>query len=491
MILLNLNSKSKTPLFKQVFKQLIKMIESGILKPGDKLPSTRLLAKHNELSRTTVYKAYEELWALGYIESKSGSYSTIRQRTKEFNINIPSESHKIKWDEKISCNALHLTETSEKIKAQSLNQDIIDFTPLSPDPEIIPNKEFRKCLNETLRENDAQILLYGDSVGYKPLRKVIARQMQLHSINVSPSEIIITNGAQNALELILKLFIEPKDEVIIERPTYSEIIPLLKYYQAKIIEIPVNDNGLDLDILEAILEKHQAKLLYTMPNFHNPTGLTSNQAHRERLLEICEKHQLAIVEDGFVEEMKYLGKNILPIKSMDKTGLVFYVGTFSKVLFPGLRIGWIASNKNCTNSFSAIKKISEISGNTLNQAALELFCNKGLYEVQLKKIHKVYRKRMHIALKTLRENIQNSNIKYSKPIGGYTIWFEIQNLNLSESELIQILFQNGVSVTPGNGSFFSPSKKLNFRISIAHRTENEIEHGIKKIAQILNNLNKI
>jgi len=343
-------------------------------------------------------------------------------------------------------------------------------------------------LNETLRENDGDILLYGDSMGYKPLREFIAHQMQLNAVHVNSSEIIITNGAQNALELLLKLFIEPNSEVIIETPAYSAIIPLLKYYHAKILEIPIKEDGLDLDILESTLANHQAKLLYTMPNFQNPTGITSSQAHRERLLEICEKYQIPIIEDGFVEEMKYFGKNILPIKSMDKSGLVFYVGTFSKVLFPGLRLGWIASNVYCTDRFSEIKKASEISGNMLIQTALELFCSKGLYEMQLKRIHKVYRKRMNIALKTLRENIHNPNIIYTKPFGGYTIWFEINNSNRLESDLVQLLYQHGVMVTLGSVSYYSASKKVNFRISIAHRTEDEIEQGIKIIAQTLNTL---
>ena len=311
MILLDLNPKSKIPLFKQVFNQLKRMIESDILKPGDKLPSTRILAKQHGLNRTTIYKAYEELWALGFIESKSGSYSTIRQRAKVANIKIDSNESNLNWGEKISSGSMLLIEPDNKSVTKSSKKGIIDFTPLSPDPEIIPNEEFRKCLNETLRENDGNILLYGDSLGYKPLREFIAHQMQLHAVHVNSSEIIITNGAQNALELLLKLFIEPNSEVIIETPTYSAIIPLLKYYHAKILEIPIKEDGLDLDILESTLANHQAKLLYTMPNFQNPTGITSSQAHRERLLEICEKHQIPILEDGFVEEMKYFGKNIL------------------------------------------------------------------------------------------------------------------------------------------------------------------------------------
>lgn len=490
MILLNIDPKRKEPLFKQIFNQLKKMIEEEVLIPGDRLPSTRILAKQNGLNRTTVYKAYEELWAQGYIESKSGSYSTVRERKRAISPNDPRISPNFKWENKISLNVKQLVEPDESIKNQLLKDEIINFTPLSPDPAIIPNEEFRKCINETLKENNLSLLLYGDSFGYKPLREFLAHHMLLHSINCSVSDVVITNGAQNAIELILKLLVEPNSEVIIEKPTYSAIIPLLNYYRAKILEVPVNEEGMDLEALEQILKKHQPKMVYTMPNFQNPTGITTSQAHRERLLELCENYEVPIIEDGFVEEMKYFGKNILPIKSMDKSGLVFYVGTFSKVLFPGLRLGWIVSNSFCTERFAEIKKASEISGNTIDQAALELFCSKGLYEIQLKRIHKVYRKRMNIALKTLREHIQNPNVHYTKPIGGYTIWFEVGQSIISEPDLIQLMYDNDISVTPGRLSFYSSSGKTHFRISIAHRNEDEIEQGIKQIASVLNNLDK-
>lgn len=488
MILLDIDLKSKEPLFKQIFNQLKRMIEDGILKPGDRLPSTRILSKQHGLNRTTIYKAYEELWALGYIESKSGSYSTVRERTKKISSFDPKTSNNIDWENKLSIHLKHLIEPTQELTIKSIHQGTINFTPLSPDPMVIPNEDFRKCINETMKNSNNSLLLYGDPLGFKPLREFLARQMQLHSVNCSVSDMVITNGAQNAIELILKLLVEPNSEVIIEKPTYSAIIPLLKYYQAKIIEVPVNEEGIDLGVLEQILKNHQPKLLYTMPNFQNPTGITTSQAHRERLLELCETYKIPIVEDGFVEEMKYFGKNILPIKSMDKSGLVFYVGTFSKVLFPGLRLGWIASNSYCTERFSEIKKASEISGNTIDQASLELFCSKGLYEMQLKRIHKIYRKRMNTALKTLREQIQNPYIKYTKPIGGYTIWFEINHSVISESELIQLIYDKGVEVTPGKHSYYSDSEKIHFRISIAHRTEDQIEQGIKQIALILNNL---
>ncbi len=489
MLLLNLNTSSSNPLYKQVIEQIKHLIDSELLKPGDKLPSTRVLAKQHNLNRNTICKAYEELWALGYIESSSGSYSKVRKRIIKVITEPDKKNQTYNWENIISKSSNLLRKSTQKKIVEINSKTKIDFRPLSPDPKILPNIEFRKCLNDVLKSDRSEILLYGEPEGFYPLRAFLARHMQLHTINVNINDIIITNGAQNALDMIVKLLIDQGDTILIEKPTYSEAIPIFKYYNANIIELTVYEDGLNLKELEQVLQKHHPKFLYTMPNFQNPTGTTTSQAHREKLLSICEKYNLPIIEDGFVEEMKYFGKNILPIKSMDKKGFVFYIGTFSKVLFPGIRIGWIASNEYCTKRFSEIRKVTEISMNTINQAALELFCKNGFYEKQLKKIHTVYKKRMGVALKTLRENLHSNDFKYTKPIGGYTIWFESKGSKITESQLTKLIQQDGVLVTPGSQSYYSNTNSTCFRISIAHRNEGEIERGINVISQVLNSLN--
>lgn len=488
MILIKINKSLKTPLYKQIVEQFIELINKEVLKPGDHLPSTRKLAQQYKLNRNTIYKAYEELWALGYIESTSGSYSKVRDRLKMTATEPKDNDQSIHWQNHIKNNVLTLHHRKNEVNGDEPLNNAIDFRKLSPDPRVLPNDEYRKCVNEVMRSENANLLLYGEPEGLSSLRESLAQHMQLHSIKVDHSEIIITNGAQNALDLIAQLFIEPGDTILIEKPTYSAAIPIFKYHHANIIEVSIKKDGLALDELEQVLQRHNPKFLYTMPNFQNPTGITSGQEHREKLLELAERYELPIIEDGFAEEMKYLGKSILPIKSMDKKGLIFYIGTFSKVLFPGIRIGWIASNEYCTERFAEIKKTTEISMNNITQAGLELFCKKGLYEKQLKRIHSIYKKRMYIALKTLRENLINPKIEYTKPIGGYTIWFELDKDIISEKKLIEILRANGVLVTPGSNSFYTKSNNTNFRISIAHRDEEEIKRGIIQITQILNQL---
>jgi DNA-binding transcriptional MocR family regulator len=485
MILLKINPKSRKPVFKQIADELVDMIGKNVLKVGERLPSSRKLADQLGVNRTTVYKAYEELWSKGFTESKPGSYSIIRKRTDVKSLERPSIKKIIDWEKRITPKSMQLYRFSAQHSRTKPDNENIDFATLSPDPRIMPYERFRKCLNQVLIEEKESLLTYSDPQGYKPLRKFVTELMRGHSVHVSEDEVLLTNGCQNGIELLLKLLVNPTDKIITECPTYSSAFPLFKHYAKEVICIPMDENGMNLQSLETTLKKEHPALLYTIPNFHNPTGLTSSQVYREELLKICERNKLPLLEDGFSEEMKYTGKNILPIKSMDKYNLVFYLGTFSKVLFPGLRIGWIAADKECINHLSVIKHSSELSGFALTQAALYKFCSEGYYELHIKKMHNIYKKRMHTAINALKEFIPVEKFSFTKPFGGYTIWLASKRRGINEEDLMQKIFNTGVSVSKGSIFFPTKSDKACFRISIARADENEIVEGIKRLGKVL------
>lgn len=183
--------------------------------------------------------------------------------------------------------------------------------------------------------------------------------------------------------------------------------------------------------------------------------------------------------------MKYFGRTVLPIKSMDQRGTVIYIGTFSKVLFPGLRIGWIAASRECIRTMNAIKNISEISTNSLNQAALALFCEYGYYDHHLKRLHRIYRRRMQCAMKACRDFFPANGVSYTKPPGGYTFWVSVDTGAGPEQELIERIKAQGVSVAAGRLFQVNSDGAAGFRLSIAQRSEREIEEGIRRIGQVL------
>ncbi len=207
MFTMKLDRSSKEPLFIQIYKHLKSMIDNEVLAPGDRLPSTRELSNYLELNRTTVYKVYEELWTDGYIESRQGGYTTIREKVRKQDRNQSIDENIIDWDQKLNPSLPEVFSNSSIYNTDHKNKNI-NFISLSPDPNHIPKDEFKKCFNEVVRENNTDIFQYGSKFGYKPLREFIAKQMKLHGISVDAKDILITNGAQNAIDLILKLFLK-------------------------------------------------------------------------------------------------------------------------------------------------------------------------------------------------------------------------------------------------------------------------------------------
>jgi DNA-binding transcriptional MocR family regulator len=492
MLLININRNSDTPLFKQVLNQFQNKIDSNVLKPGAKLPSTRTLSRQLGVNRTTIYKAYQELWALGYIESRSGSYSLVRERRKPDHSvdHLPVQS--VDWSDKANPNAEKVYQSFGKFN-YPFTEDVkkfdgIDFGRLHPDTRIFPVNEFRKSLNKRIIENGETILDYGESRGYEPLREYIAHRSSLHGMSVSSDEILITNGAQNAIDLLLKLLVKPQSRVFIESPTYGMIIPTLTYYNCEIIEIPMREYGVDLDYIEYELKKELPIFFYTIPNFHNPTGATTTQEHREKLISIFEKRGVPIIEDAYEEEMKYFGKVPLPIKAMDFNQIVMYIGSFSKILFPGIRLGWIAGDKKCINRLATLKRFSDISSSLPEQAALADFCNQGYYELHIKRIHKIYRKRMILAVQTLEEKIKNKNVTWIEPNGGFTIWLTMKNINMDYEELNRIFQFYHIKVAFGKDFFPYSEKDKHLRLAIASLNEQEIVDGIQRFSAAIDQI---
>ncbi|MDH4257837.1 MAG: PLP-dependent aminotransferase family protein, partial [Candidatus Aminicenantes bacterium] len=324
--------------------------------------------------------------------------------------------------------------------------------------------------------------------GYPPLRQLIARRLRLHGISVSSEEILITNGAQQAIDLLIRVLSGPGEKIAVESPTYANVIPILQFSGAKILGIPMRKDGMDLNFLESVLNRERVSFVYTIPNFQNPTGITTSHPHREKLLNVCLRHKVPIVEDGFEEDMKYFGKVPLPIKSIDEKNIVIYLGTFSKALFPGLRIGWITADKGCISRATALKRFSDLTSGNLSQIILHEFLNRGYYDLHLKRLHRVFRKRMQVALQTM-ENCFPDAVTWTRPSGGYTIWVKMP-LKLDEHQLHGFMARYGVVVSPGRYYFPNRLSSEYIRISIARIDEKEIREGISRLGEALRELSK-
>ena len=493
MLLPTIDKTSDVPAYRQICDWVVQRVEDGTLRPGDRLPPTRTFARTLGVHRSTVLRAYGELWALGLLESRQGSYSTIRRARLEASLrprgggrsDLQRSTSRIDWATFARSSRRGALEDSRSPGRDRVpRRGDVDFERLAVDPNLTPLEDLRSCFRMALAREGRAVLDYGDPRGHLPLRVAIARRMSAHGVAVSADEILVTNGAQQGLDLVLRFVARPGDAVAIESPTYGMALSLFRLHELVLHDIPMRSDGMDLDALEALLERRQPILVYTIPNFHNPTGITTSQVHRGRLLALCEKHHVPIVEDGFDEEMKYFGMAVLPIKSMDSQGVVLYLGTFSKVVSPGVRIGWIAAHREAIDRLLVIQRASSLAGNTVAQAALARFCGTGLYEAYLRRIHKVYRKRMQLLLQGLRDHLPNS-VEWTQPTGGYTLWLRVPGAAADEAVLRERFDRQGVRVTAGSLFFARPQADAHFRISIACADETEILEGCRRLGRAL------
>ena len=491
MLLLQIDRASGVPAYRQICQRIVALVDEGTLQPGDRLPPTRLLGTSIGVHRSTAVRAYRELRALGYLDSQAGSYSTIRRRerpptTLSAAADRPTASL-IDWSAvaRPSVRALQAHAAMDPSKGRP-PPDLVDLDTLSADPSLAPDDDLRRCIKSVLVRRGGAVLDYADATGWPPLREVLAARMRNHGVAASPDEILITAGAQHALDLLLRYLTTPGDCIVVEAPTYGMAHPLLELHGIEPVEVPLLEDGMNLDRLAQVVRRRRRrpKLVYTMPNFHNPTGITTDQPHRERLLVLCEEYRIPLVEDGFEEEMKYFGQAVLPVKSMDSQGIVLYVGTFSKIVFPGLRLGWIAAPREAITRLTDIKHASCITGNTLVQAAATRFCSGGDFEAYLRRIHRVYRQRMQILLRGLERHMPEE-VAWTKPSGGYTAWLTLPDVGKSESELVERIASAGVKVGPGCRYFARRPATPHLRLSIACVAEERIETGCRRLGRVL------
>ncbi len=488
MLLLNLDEKSREPKYHQVLEGIRSRIEDRTLLPGERLPSTRRLAETLGVHRSTIALAYQELWSLDFLDLRPGARARVRERLQIVTTVDRTAKSLIEWQataSKASESALNSHRLVSPVTKGDESLPAISFRSLDMDHRLFPLENFRSCLTRITKKHGAALLGYGDHAGFLPLRESIARRLQCHSISVTADEIMITSGAQQAIDLVLRMLASPGRAVAIESLTYSHMLPLLRLSGLQPIEIPIRSDGMDLEYLERMIGKEKPALIYTMPTFHNPTGVSTDQAHRERLLSICERHRIPILEDAFEEEMKYFGKVVLPIKSMDSRRIVIYCGTFSKVLFPGVRIGWIAAERECIERLVAIRCFSDLAPNTILQAAMDEFCRNGYYDRHINRMHRIYRRRMQTAVRALREFISPEWAEWTDPSGGYLIWLKLKPVSTPAPDWKSLFAAHGVQVAHGRQFFFSDPGDTYFRLSISTLDEEEIVEVLRRLSRAL------
>lgn len=491
MLLLNIDTHKKIPVYKQINNQIIQLIHKGVLKDGSILPSSRILAHSLGINRSTVCKAYQDLWALGYIDTRQGSYSVIRSRKEMAHHTSQSEMLNIPWIDYLNDDSKRMFAgaiSPASIDTDVLPENTIDFSKLDVDTRLIPVDEIRRYLQKMVVTENHQLFGYEHPKGNVQLRKGIAQRLSLHGIDAHVDEILVTHGSNQAIDLIFRTYLNEGDMVAIEAPTYQLIPYMLRYYKASVIEIPMLTTGLDTEAFERAARTHRIKFLYTIPNLQNPSGISTSQDHREKVLEICERYHILIIEDGYEEEMKYFGKVHLPIKSMDKHKQVFYISSLSKVFSPGLRLGWVVAHPDSIDQLCALKRLNDVSSNTFSQTLVARLLDENFVDVYIKRANRITKKRMLIAIHMLNKLKCEGFISFEIPLGGFLLWLKIHTPNKPGVPWDVYFAKYNIAVSHGDKFFWTKPADSYIRISISRLTEAEIETGITRIGEGLRDL---
>jgi 2-aminoadipate transaminase len=374
-------------------------------------------------------------------------------------------------------------ETREIIKFIG-KPDIISFAGGLPAPELFPIEELKGITVKLLEIDGENALQYVPTDGYLPLREKIAERMQKLGIKTSEENILIINGSQQGIDFSGKIFLNPNDTVICEKPSYLGAIGAFRAYQAQFKEIPIDKNGMKIEELERTLATSpKAKLIYVTPDFQNPTGITWSAKRRKDFIEVVNSYNLPVIEDNPYGELRYEGKSIPPIKSFDIEDRVIFLGTFSKILCPGFRIGWICADEEVLRKYTLIKEVSDLQCNTMAQREVAMFLEEYDIEIHIEKIKQVYKRRRDVMVKMIQEEFP-PEAKLFIPEGGLFTWIELPEY-INGRELLEKAQEQKVAFVPGGCFYPNGGHENSIRLNFSNMPVDKIVEGMKRIARIL------
>lgn len=475
------------PLHRQIESQIRTLIENGTLGLGSRLPASRNLARTLGVNRATVCTAYDALVASGYVEACVGRGTEVVRRSVESRPAKSAGTLRVDWSGLLSEALDPQPPALERPSGPGTpGPGRIDFSALVPDESLFPVDRLRRALDDVLRRDGQKLLQYGPPMGHLPFREVLAQRMRLVGMTVDVDDLLIVNGAQQGLDLFCKALLNPGDVVLVESPTYANLLPVLRLSRAEMIGIPMTSEGIDLARLESVLSSRRVKFLYTMPHFQNPTGISTTLAHRKELLAVASRHGLTILEDGYEEDLRWDGGEVLPLRALDTSGRVCYVGTFSKGLCPGFRVGWLVAHRDLLAHLAYLKRTTDYHTPLVLQAALAEFIRRGEYDSHLRRLRRIYRARMAAAGAALAAHLP-PEVRWRVPQGGYCLWVELPP-GISVEELGARAGRDGVQMSLGRPFFTADPGYGCFRLSISRTSVEEIESGIAILGRHLHEL---
>jgi 2-aminoadipate transaminase len=370
--------------------------------------------------------------------------------------------------------------------------DIISFAGGMPAPDVFPVEEFTEACIRVLRDYGAQALQYGSTEGYLPLREMIARHTERYGINISPENLLITSGSQQALDLLGKIFINRGDRILVESPTYLGALQAWNAYGAEYVTVPFDENGMITDALEDAL-RAGPKFIYALPNFQNPTGSTLSLERRKKLIELADTYGVPIIEDDPYGQLRYEGEHLPPVVALDSEyrdncdlcyrGNVIYLSTFSKILAPGIRLAWVVAPPEVIRKLVQAKQGADLHTSTFNQIVAHEVSRGGFLDHHIKLIRKVYGERRDVMLAAL-DRYFPPEADWTHPQGGLFLWGTLPEY-LNTSELIKEAVEQKVAFVPGAPFYPCGGGQTTMRLNFSYATPDKITEGISRLGRVI------
>lgn len=370
--------------------------------------------------------------------------------------------------------------------------DIISFAGGLPAPEVFPVEQFQEACQRVLRDLGAQALQYGTTEGFLPLREQIARHTARYGIKVSPDNILITSGSQQALDLIGKIFINPGDRILVESPTYLGALQAWNAYGAEYVTVPMDKSGMNTDALEDAL-RTGPKFIYVLPNFQNPSGVTLSLNRRQQLIDLADRYGVPIIEDDPYGQLRYEGEHLPSVVLLDHrfrdnhkttfSGNVIYLSTFSKILAPGLRLAWVIAPREVIHKLVQAKQGADLHTSTFNQIVAHDLSRGGFLDKHIKLIRDCYRERRDVMLGAM-DRFFPPEVDWTHPEGGLFLWGTLP-IYLSSADVLKAAVEQKVAFVPGEPFHPNGGGHNTMRINFSNATPEKIIEGIRRLGDVI------
>jgi DNA-binding transcriptional MocR family regulator len=466
--------QDKTTLYKKVSRRISHLIENGVLKEGDRLPSLRRLSEEMQVSVNTVKEAYWRLENRNQITAVPQSGYYVRKQPQLSPAHAQVDPAKLDPQEITLCQIFGAFQDAGRSTPE------IRLAVAHMDPAFWPAKTLGRYFQEAARDQPEDAFNYLIAPGSRALREQIAQQGITCGLDIAPDDVVITNGCQEALFLALMSICAPGDTVVLESPIYFSLINLLQQLKLKIIEIPASDDsGISLETLRFVLDNHPVKAMFSISNFNNPMGFTMPSWKKKKLVQLLARRGVSLVEDDIYGDLCF-GARPEPCKVYDTRGEVILCSSFSKTIAPGLRVGWMLPGKY-TAQVNRLKTLVNISSSPINQMVVTRFLKEGGYRQHMRRV----RRQLQVQVEALRAAVLKyfpSGTKVTRPDGGLFVWIELPEA-FDTDLLYRRAVRSGILFAPG--TLFSIHNRYNHHLRLSSGTWNDrVEKAIARLGKL-------